>query len=111
MAKRLYRHPRERWSKAKCQKLARRIAKDGLGTPYPWPGYLHPGEIGHYVFGLTVKYNGGIVKNGRWYAGEEWQLPLLPKGFEIVRVTNWGYRIIEVKHGHPNDSGAALRLL
>jgi hypothetical protein len=56
---------------------------------------LYFGELGHYVFGLVARYNGGCIRNGEWYPGEEWQLPKLAAGFEIVVVPTWGYRIVK----------------
>lgn len=91
----LYQHPQEVWDAKKCEKLAKRTVKDGLGTPYPFKGYLRLGELGHYAHGMSVRYNGGTVIDGKWWQGEEWPLPKLADGFEIVRVPTWGYRIIK----------------
>ena len=56
---------------------------------------IHAGELGHYALGMSVRYNGGTVIDGEWWQGEEWQLPLLAEGYEIVHVPTWGYRIIK----------------
>lgn len=89
----LYQHPREIWDVKKCEKLVKHIAKDGLGTPYPFKGYIRLGNQGD----LQVRYNGGCVRDGEWWQGEEWQLPKLADGFELVRIRTWGWRIIKVK--------------
>ena len=92
----LYQHPQETWDVKKCEKLVKRIARDGMGTPYHFKGYVYPGEIGFpYWADIAVRYNGGTVIDGEWWQGEEWQLPKLPEGFEIVIVPTWGYRIIK----------------
>ena len=91
----LYQHPQQTWDAKKCEKLAKRRTTDGMGTPYPFKGYLHLGELGHYAHGISVRYNGGCVRDGEWWQGEEWPLPKLAEGFEIVTVPTWGYRIIK----------------
>jgi len=62
-------------------------------------GHLDRGEVGHYALGVTkVMYDNGCVRNGKWYAGEEWVLPKLPKGFKIILSSgpnHWGYRIVK----------------
>jgi hypothetical protein len=84
-----YLHAAEIWDAAKCHKAARHIARDGLGTPYPFPGY-----IGDSFYG-TTRYNGGCIRNDQLYEGEIRPLPQVPVGYEIVRVRTWGWRIIE----------------
>jgi hypothetical protein len=85
----IYQHPRETWDAKQCEKAAKHVAKDGLGTPYPWPGY-----IGQY--GETI-YNGGCTRpreNGEWYDGENFPLPIVKPPYQIIHVSTWGYRII-----------------
>ena len=48
--------------------MANRTAKDGLGTPYPFRGYIGMN------FG-EVHYNGGCIREGKWYKGEFFPLP------------------------------------
>jgi hypothetical protein len=93
----IYKHKRETWSSEKCRKLANTTQKDGMGTPYPFKGYI-PGSGGSLParFGRTI-YNGGCVRNGEWYNGEEFPMPKLAKGFKIERVPSWGLRIVETK--------------
>jgi hypothetical protein len=51
-----HRPPAEQWDAAKCERMARRIAKDGMGTPYPFRGYIgSSATVGGY--GKT-RYNG-----------------------------------------------------
>lgn len=86
----LYQHPQETWDAKKCEKLAKRLCRDGCGTPYPWKGYLP--ELQNN--GIT-RYNGGTVIADKWWQGEERQLPIVAEGFEIIHVSTWGYRIIK----------------
>jgi len=92
----VYTYPREQWDAAKCEKAAKRLAKDGLGTPYPWRGYIGssttPIQYGGY--GRTT-FNGGIVIDGEWYKSADRPLPAVAGGFTIVHIPTWGYRIIK----------------
>ena len=101
-------HPAEKWTKEQCEKAVKRIARDGLGTPYSFKG-AHP-EIkgkGEYEQGYshqiaaevntgTIRYNGGKIINGEWYEGEIFQLPILPAGFKWVYRLSWCWRIIKI---------------
>lgn len=84
----IYQHAPEQWDEKKCAKAARRVARDGCGTRYPWPGY-----IGNH-FGVT-RYNGGCTRDGERYRGEDRPLPIVAAGYRIVRVPTWGYRIVK----------------
>jgi len=86
----IYQHPQETWDEKKCEKKAKHVAQDGLGTPYPWPGYIGS----HYG---THHYNGGCDRDGEWYEGEHWSLPIIAPGYEITKTITWGYRIIKTK--------------
>jgi hypothetical protein len=90
----IYQHPQETWDEKKCEKKAKHVAQDGLGTPYPWPGY-----IGN-TFG-EIRYNGGCCRpdyiTGDHYDGENFPLPKVAPGYKIIRVPTWGYRIIKTK--------------
>ncbi len=91
----LYQNPQQTWDAKKCEKLAKRWRKDGLGTKSHLQGMLHDGEVGHYAHGMTVRYNGGCVREDKWWQGEEWKLPIIPENFEIVHVPTWGWRIVK----------------
>lgn len=88
-----YVHPRETWDKKKCERMAKRIVKDGMGTSYPWPGYIGSWAGNGCGYG-RIRYNGGCVREEEWYEGEEWLLPIVHKDYVIIRVPSWGYRII-----------------
>lgn len=87
------------WDEATCRKKSRHWARDGLGTRYPFPGYI--GQD----FG-PIRYNGGCWRGGQWWPGEERPLPVIPATYEIVRVPTWGYRLrlkaaLQPLPGHP----------
>jgi len=97
----LFQNPQQTWDAAKCAKLVKRIKRDGLGTAHSLKGMLYNGEIGGHNGELQVRYNGGCVKgegaNEEWYQGEQWELPILADGFEIVYVSTWGWRIVKTE--------------
>lgn len=81
---------REVWDEKLCKKLANATATDGMGTKYPFKGY-----VGHRVREVVVKYNGGTIIDGQWYQGVITPRPLLPKDYEFINVTSWGLRLIK----------------
>ena len=85
---RLYSHPVEVWNAAKCARLAKRKQTDGYGTKDHLAGFIHSN------YGLT-RYNGIIEREGNLYGSEYRPLPNVAKGFEIVYVESWFYRIIK----------------
>jgi len=85
-------HPQEVWDLSTCEKKAKYTAKDGLGTPYPFKGYIGSETSIPPAFG-KIRYNGGCVHNGQWYEGEIRPLPSVAPGYEIVRVPRWGWQI------------------
>lgn len=96
----LFQHPQQTWDAKKCEKLARRTTRNGIGTKNPYKGMVSYGELGgHYVHGMRVRYNGGCVRgegeNEKWYQGEEWPMPILAEGYEFVYTPHWGYRIVK----------------
>lgn len=92
----LFQIPAETWDEAKCVKMARRWAKDGLGTRYPFKGFIGPfvSSVSMGAYG-SERYNGGCVRNGQWWQGEHRPLPILPPGFKIVHRPSWGYQIVK----------------
>lgn len=90
----IYQYKPEVWNEARCKKLAAHRAKDGLGTPYPFLGYLGSSACCPATFG-TTKYNGGTVINGEWYEGTCKPFPIIPKTYKIVLVPSWGWRIVK----------------
>ncbi len=84
----LYEHPAETWDAQKCHKAARHRAKDGCGTTYHFLGYI--GD--HYG---AVRYNGGCIRDGEWYQGENKPLPIIDPAYELVRRPTWGWQIVK----------------
>lgn len=91
----------ETWSVKKCEHLAKHVATDGLGTPYPFCGYIGSGYSIPPRFG-PIRYNGGVVAGDEWYPGEYRPFPNLPEGFEIVYVSTWGWRLIDKRKENNN---------
>ena len=87
--------PQETWTPRQCELAAKRFARDGMGTKYPWPGYIGsthcPVSYGGYG---TTRFNGGCCHGGDWYEGEIRLLPVVARGFQIIRVPSWGFRIV-----------------
>lgn len=95
--KALFTHPREVWTAAKCEKAARKINRDGLGTIGGPRGLIS--HTGSYCcqFGQTVRYNGGfIAPDGEHYQAEHKPLPEIPAGFRFEVAPTWGTRIVKL---------------
>lgn len=86
-----YVFPQQEWNEEKCRKLAKAVQRDGLGTPYPFRGY-----VGN-ILPKSQNYNGGTIVDGEWYKGVVHPLPKIPNNFKFVYVSTWGLRIIEVQ--------------
>lgn len=83
--------PQEVWPAVLCAKMAKQIARDGLGTKYGFPGAC-PG-----VKSGPVRYNGGTSIDGVWYQGVIHQLPKLSAGYSWIFVPTWCWRIVKDK--------------
>jgi len=84
--------PQETWDAKECDKRARLTAKDGMGTKYPFKGYIGCNDGTRGSWG-KIRYNGGCIHDEKWYEGEIRNLPKVADGFEIVHVLSWGWRI------------------
>jgi hypothetical protein len=89
MAK-IYQHPQETWDEKKCQAVAKHRGRDGYGSLHPYKGLVSPVGSCYIQYGRTIKYNGGCLRNGEWYDGEEMPLPKIPKGWEFYTIPTWG---------------------
>lgn len=89
---RYFRRQPEVWDTAKCERMAKHTAKDGMGTKYHFKGYIG----NHYG---KVRYNGGCVRQDQWYEGEIIPLPQIAPGFRLIRRPTWGWQIL--KEGTP----------
>lgn len=92
-----YIHEQEIWDAKKCDQMAKRTQKDGMGTPYPFKGYI-PGSSSSSSYYGEIRYNGGIVINEIHYEGEIRLLPQVAPGYEIVKVPTWGSQIKKIVH-------------
>ncbi len=90
----IYNYPAEIWNAAICQKKAKHLAKDGMGTKYPFRGYIGSSASRPSAYGTEI-YNGGCIHGNEWYNGENRPLPTLATGFKIVVVPSWGWRIVK----------------
>ena len=78
----------EVWDEKKCAKVAKKRGRDGYGTRHPYPGLVQAsGAVGGY--GKT-KYNGGCVRDGDWWEGEDIPFPVIPKEYCYVYRSMWG---------------------
>lgn len=89
----VFKYPRETWSVEQCNKMVRYTASDGMGTKYPFKGYIGSSASRPAAYGVE-KYNGGIVIDNEFYDATLREFPILPNGFEIVAVSSWGWRIV-----------------
>lgn len=89
----LFQNPPDVWDEKQCEKAAKHWYRDGYGTKHHRQGYLgdHFGK---------VRYNGGCVRpmnapreKQHWYQGENFPLPIVADGYEIIHVLTWGYYI------------------
>ena len=93
----MYIHPREVWDEDKCEKIAKRTARDGMGTKYHFKGYIGTcaGRAPYGGYGRVV-YNGMIEREGELYHGEIRRLPRVAKGFKIIKRPTWGYQLVKI---------------
>ena len=91
-----YMFPQEKWNKRRCAAAAKHVHLDGCGTALHFKGYIGcPTEP--YGYGKT-RFNGGCIHNGDWYEGQIRPLPKVAKGYVIVVIPTWGWRIREVNN-------------
>jgi len=89
----VFTYPREEWDVAKCKKMVNYTATDGMGTKYPFKGYIGSSASRPSAYGLE-EYNGGVLIGNEHYNATYREFPSLPLGFKIVAVPSWGWRII-----------------
>lgn len=87
---RTYKHTAEVWNAKKCARIVKRKQTDGYGTKDHLAGFIR-GDYGLH------RYNGLIEREGELYGAEYTPLPQVAKGFEIVYVETWFYRIIKTE--------------
>ena len=87
-----YRYPQETWDEAKCKKMAGFAPADHWGNRPP-KGLINDYSSAYPAPGLRHRYNGGCVRDGDWWEGEEAPLPIIHPDYEIVPLSSWGDRI------------------
>lgn len=92
----VYEYERECWGPKTCKRVANRVARDGMGTKYPFKGYLGSSACIPATFGLT-RYNGGVSIDGRWYQSVYRPLPKVADGYRIIVVSSWGWRLVHIE--------------
>lgn len=94
MVMKTYTYPTEVWSADKCLRFSKRYARDGMGTKYPFPGYLEqPHSCGRH--GFPLRFNGGTVIGDEWYEAVLWPLPEVAQGFKWITEVSWGWRLVK----------------
>ncbi len=88
-----YIHPQETWDEKKCAQMAKRVFRDGLGTPGGPKGLINCDSSAYPRYGQSARYNGGCVRDDEWYEGETVPLPIIPDTYEFVQHTSWGTAI------------------
>jgi len=87
-----YQYPQETWDAETCNKIARRVTRDGLGTKNPHQGLIDSRCNPHQGFG-KFRPNGGIIIGDKWYEGFVRPLPNVAPGFKIVNISGWGWHL------------------
>lgn len=87
-----YRYPQETWDEKTCKKWSRHSLPDNWGNREPKGLINHIGS--HRVeYGQVREYNGGCIREGKWYQGEIRPLPIIHEKYEFYHLTNWGLTI------------------
>jgi len=85
----IYVYPQETWDEKECAKRARYAPKDHWGNRPP--AGIIAGEGSPYCgYGRYVRWNGGCVRDGKWYKAEFMPLPIIPDSYEFYYKSSWG---------------------
>jgi len=96
--KSLFTMEQETWDYKECLKRSKRIAKDGMGTPYPYRGLISPIGVMYPCYGGTIDYNGGTFRNGEHYRSVRCPLPEIHEDFDFVHSPSWGtFLVVKAK--------------
>lgn len=90
-----YSYPVETWSVAQCEKAAKKIHRDGLGTVGGPRGLIAHAGSSYPMYGQTIRYNGGTTIDDEWYEAVYRPLPKIPAGFHFANVVSWGTVIVK----------------
>ena len=96
MKTKLYVHKQEVWDDKECERKARYAPKDAWGNRPP-KGIISQSGSPYVQYGKTVRFNGGCIRDEKWYEGETMPMPSIPENYEIVPLTAWGLIIRKKK--------------
>lgn len=84
----------EYWDEKKCEKAAKRVFRDGMGTPGGPRGIIQSSGCAVKFYGVQT-FNGGTSIDGCWYPGYVRPYPKLVPGYALVSDAAWGTRIVK----------------
>jgi hypothetical protein len=88
-----YEYPQEEWDEKKCARLAKKHDVDGYGGRDSIPGKLSDHASACQAYGLTHRYNPGMLIDGELYRNVRTPLPKVPDNYEIYNRPSWGWYI------------------
>lgn len=90
-----YEYPLEVWDEKTCKKWSKHNPADYWGARGPKGQINH--HSSHYAeYGQIRYFNGGCVREGKWYQGEARPLPIINEKYEFYHLHSWGL-IIRLK--------------
>ena len=90
-----YVHPQETWDEKTCKKWANK-PRAYYGDRRSPKGLISPCSSAYAVYGKILEYNGGCVREGKWYHGEFNPLPVIDEKYEFEDMFSWGI-VIKLK--------------
>lgn len=103
-AEEYYEYPQETWDEKTCKKWAKYSPPaDHWGNKDPKGLINHVGSHGA-EYGQVRKYNGGCVREGKWYPGEIRPLPVIHEDYEFYYLNSWGLMIRPKTEGRKDSA-------
>ena len=87
-----YEYPQETWDEKTCRKWSKHNPADHWGNRRPRGLINHIGSH-EAEYGQVHEYNGGCVREGKWYQGELRPLPIIHEKYEFYPLQTWGLTI------------------
>jgi hypothetical protein len=82
----------ETWNAEKCLKASKYRRTNAFGDK-GFQGIIAASASTSPEYGQTVTYNGGTIRDGKWYSAVHNPLPKIPKDYEFHNVVSWGTAI------------------